>query len=363
MLPKFYNFLLAFLFCILLSGQAVLASGSAAYDTPVFYSVVYNRIPDEFDYPAVGVVNQSDGDFLGLELGFFNNHPGRVAGAQFGLINMVKSSFNGFQIGLLNAVEGNASGLRLGVINNGECNGVGIQGGFVNDVQNMTGIQAGIFNTAKKNTGIQNGLVNSSIQLAGIQAGVINSSENLTGLQFGIFNAAKKLYGLQLGIFNVADSLCQGMPLGFLSFVRKGGYKALEMGYTTLFPYNMAYKTGVEAFYTYPMVSLDPDRKYGVALGWGAGSKIKINTSIFANPEFQVQRVVRKDFEGYSTLRLNLGYRLNDRFEMLAGPTIQHRSFATRDELKANSSTAADDLFALRKLAPGFQVSFRYIYH
>jgi hypothetical protein len=91
---------------------------------------------------------------------------------------------------------------------------------------------------------------------------------------------------LQLGFINSVDDIENGLPIGFLSFVKYGGYKAIEVSYNNINPFNIAFKTGVREFYTYPMLAYDwrlaNDR---LSFGYGIGSNLDISNHLFINPE------------------------------------------------------------------------------
>ena len=63
----------------------------------------------------------------------------------------------------------------------------------------------------------------------------------------GLLNFGTRVHGSQIGVFNFSDSVA-GVPVGFLSFVRKG-YHQLEISANESFPLNLALRTGVRQFY------------------------------------------------------------------------------------------------------------------
>jgi hypothetical protein len=63
-------------------------------------------------------------------------------------------------------------------------------------------------------------------------------------------NITNRLDGFQLGLLNYVDTIENGIPAGLISFVRNGGYKAVELSVTEIAPITFAFKTGVRKFYT-----------------------------------------------------------------------------------------------------------------
>jgi hypothetical protein len=102
-------------------------------------------------------------------------------------------------------------------------------------------------------------------------AGLLNvSAKRFTGAQIsGLINYSNKLRGVQIGVFNFIDSLEQGVPIGFLSFV-KNGYSTLEIGATETLYGVVSFKTGARQFYN--ILSVGGGSHDGLSLfAWGYG--------------------------------------------------------------------------------------------
>jgi len=247
-----------------------------------------------------------NGGVNGFELGgLLNIDRYSVRGVQVGgLGNIVGNKTNGFQVGgLFNINLGTLAGIQLG----GICNilsdtmaGVQISGLFNWSRGIVYGPQiAGLFNFSRRKVdGAQlSGLLNvtpenvNKIQIAGFLnygkinrgtqvAGFINiASEANAGAQIaGFFNYAGLGRGFQLGFLNVVDSLESGLPFGFFSFIRRGGYLKVEMSGNEIFYGNIAIKSGVRYFYN--ILNLGAGMDYLVNFGYGIGSCFKLNNRL-----------------------------------------------------------------------------------
>ncbi len=278
-----------------------------------FYSVFVNIVPDNFNLPLIGFVNIAKGNQQNPQIGFVNLNQKDLSGIQLGYVNLVGGGLSGFQGGFVNAVQESVSGAQLGFVNA--------------TTDRIHGMQWGFVNTASKATN-------------GIQLGYVNNTGDLNGFGIGFVNVAQKLNGFQLGFVNYVDSLENGMPVGFLSIVRKGGYKAFELSANELYPLNLDFKIGVSRFYTIFSMSYNEKFEDKLASGFGIGTIIPISDRSFINPEYKTYsssffdveiseksfyggfNFIDSDFYKLSQLAINYGYNIDDRFSLLAGPTI-----------------------------------------
>jgi hypothetical protein len=276
----------------------------------VIYSFLVNKVPDGFNFPLVGFLNFADGSHAGTQIGFFNRNRRDFNGLQLSFINLAGGDVTGCQSGFINAAGGSFSGAQLGFIN--------ATGG------NFNGIISGFFNAAGGSAkGIQTGFVNAiGGNTKGVQLAFVNANGNsLKGLQAGFVNMARTIKGLQLGYVNFTDSVEKGFPLGFLSFVRKGGYQALELSVSESFPVNLTFKTGIKALYTSLIASWNPNYTEHYALGLGIGSIIRLSPTVFFNPELTAQVTYPDYYEIYG-LTTQLGFALNKRLHFSLGPSL-----------------------------------------
>jgi len=272
---------------------------------PPLYTVVYNHVPEGFNYPLFGFVNQGSGNHKGAQIGFVNINGQDFSGAQVGFVNTNGGALTGLQTGFINIIADSIHGSQIG---------------FINTV-------------VKKSSGVQIGFVNTSANsLEGTQIGFVNiSPKEVKGAQIGFVNTEQNLNTLQLGFINYADSIgTGGVPIGFLSIIRKGGYKALEYSYNELFPYNVSLKIGIPGFYTSINASFNPDFKDEYALGGGFGSILNLGTVFFINPEASYQLHLKNN-NNITRFNFNLGFNLGNRFQLIFGPS------ATWTRLEDNS--------------------------
>ena len=99
---------------------------------------------------ALGFVNGSTGDSVGLSWAFIANYADTYTGVQWGLLNVSRSNFLGWQDGVLNYSQGTFTGLQSGWINIAQ-EFHGLQLGLLNYSENLRGVQIGFVNVARNN--------------------------------------------------------------------------------------------------------------------------------------------------------------------------------------------------------------------
>ncbi|WP_200977735.1 LA_2272 family surface repeat-containing protein [Echinicola sp. 20G] len=296
-----------FTFLLAIMTQVAMAQES---EKPI-YTVAYNLVPDGFNYPLIGFVNQAKGNHKGAQIGFVNTNGKDFSGAQISFLNTAGGDVDGAQVGFVNVTAGGFKGSQIGFINTAIKESSGAQIGFVNTtVEESSGAQIGFVNTAAK-------------YLDGAQIGFVNiNPKKVDGAQIGFVNATKSLGSLQLGFLNYADSLeDNGVPIGLLSIVRKGGYKAIEFGFTEMHPVNVAFKIGVPRLYTTFNASYNPDLKDEFALGGGFGSIMTMGKVFYVNPEAIFQNQVGSNND-MLRLSLNLGVAISQKVHLVVGPSL-----------------------------------------
>jgi hypothetical protein len=241
-------------------------------------------------------------------------------------VNNVYENFHFPLIGFVNTAIGNHNLPQIGYVNSNTGNFNSLQISFINTVGgNLNGIQTGFINTIGGN-------------LNGIQAGFINTVEKTDGIQFGFINTSTKgLRGVQIGFINYADSVEEGVPIGFLSIVKKGGYCAIEYSFSEFFPVTLGLKIGLEKFYTTIYLAQKP-ADYDIdrlgeyfAMGIGLGSIIPITNSFFFNPEIiELSSLFYNnewgDEDEYSSTNFYslipfFGFKIGKHFSITAGPS------------------------------------------
>lgn len=240
------------------------------------------------------------------------------------MYNQVNKDCNFPLIGFVNIAKKNQTGLQLGFINHTVRSQVGAQIGFNNTVtKNLAGAQVGFINIAAQTDGAQVGFINTSAgDLEGSQVGFINTAKNSNGVQVGFFNLSKKMTGSQIGFINIVDTIENGIPLGFISFVKNGGYKAIEVSSNEIFPVNITLKFGIPKIYTFVQAGYNGDYSKEYALGAGLGTLIKAGNKFYINPEAYTTSSIRKDnYQGVS-LSTTLRYSANKNIQFAVGPSI-----------------------------------------
>ena len=247
-----------------------------------------------------GLGNVVGGTATGAQLGgIFNNNRRDVHGVQVaGISNVILDTIKGVQIaGISNVLRGTMHGWQLAGISNfttESVDGVQVSGisnftnkdvdvlqvaGISNIGNNVNGFQvSGLWNIARGNVGGWQiaGLANYSknVRLSQI-AGLGNIAiDRVKGAQIaGLFNYARYVDGSQFGFINIADSV-GGIPVGFLSIVRKG-YHKIELSAEEVLYANIAFKIGVRRFYNIFSAGIQPGGNRPVwGLGYGIGGQI-----------------------------------------------------------------------------------------
>jgi hypothetical protein len=255
-----------------------------------------------------GVANIERDYVVGVQMaGFCNVVKGTTEGIQLaGFTNICGDSIKALQAsGFCNVVNGSVSGMQ----NAGFCN---VDKGAMNGFQG-----AGFLNV------IQDSL--EGIQIAGFAN--INSGD-VHGIQAaGFLNTARKVHGIQLGIINISDTM-QGIPIGLLSIVRKGGYRRFDIyGSESLYA-NMAFKMGVRSFYNIFTVGAqlkDDNLRFGA--GYGVGSELGIGKRVVTNIEATTSYIWEdhvdiRELNTLNKLSTTLGVRIGKTATIYAGPTL-----------------------------------------
>jgi hypothetical protein len=234
------------------------------------YTFFVNIVNEQFHFPLIGFVNIANGSHSLPQIGF---------------VNLNQNNFNTLQIGFVNTVGGDMTGLQWGFIN-------AVMG------KNTNGLQLGFVSTA---------------------------ADNFNGAQISFVNAAKQLRGLQIGLVNYADSFEKGFPIGLLSIVRQGGYRAIELGASEISPFNISYKIGVDRFYTIFIVSYNLFEKGirdQIMWGTGFGTIIPLGETFFVNPELTLHNGIANKIYQYISFTSYLGYNLISNLSIVAGPSV-----------------------------------------
>ncbi len=271
---------------------------------------------------AAGFFNFTRGKSFALQLAGFGNYCQDAEGIQAaGFSNVVKGDGKVTQMaGVANITKGNVYGIQIaGAINYSK--------------EKMQNLQvAGVLNFAGKEAeGSQvAGAVNITHEnMTGAQiAGCLNMTKNLNGTQISAgLNIAKIVTGCQIGILNISDTIKSGIPIGFLSIVKKNGFHEMEFSVSEGWNTQATYKIGVEKFYNIFTIGA---KVFGPRYCWGTG--YGLGTQIFNNENFksQLELISYHVNEGEAwtdgqnemeQLRVIFSKKLNSQLRLFVSPT------------------------------------------
>lgn len=253
-----------------------------------------------------------------------------VEGAEFGgALNMSRSYVQGVQM---------SGGVNI----NGELtNGVQFAGISNITLADLRGWQAaGFSNQVDQASGVQMaGAMNFSKNMKGVQiAGMSNWNQyEYRGVQIsGGLNYTKKLKGLQIGVVNVADSVAGGVMLGVVNWA-KNGFHVLEFSSNDVATYNLAFKSGVEAFYTILKAGINPHDNQLWDYGMGIGTLARWKEKAFIDLEATyhvIQPLDQKFIDGVNVstrLQMRFGYRLANNVQLIGGPIFHFLFFKPKN--------------------------------
>lgn len=250
----------------LLSGSAVSGQDTTYRMFPVNVSLIYpvsiqglQSVRYEYNF-SLNMLTGKTGSIDGFEIG--------------GLVNMNQGNMSGFQVaGIGNITNGDVSGMQIG--------------GVFSIADSLDGIQInGIFGNCRYASGVLISGISNVYNAADVSiAGIANINEgNQDGLQLaGIINLAREVDGVQIGLLNFADTIRNGIPIGLVSFVRKGRYDEWSFAVADYMNLAVSYKLGVKQFYTIYSagMSLTEDQLWVTGLGFGHLHEV--------NPRFSIQ--------------------------------------------------------------------------
>jgi hypothetical protein len=307
-----------------------------------------------------GLGNVVGGTTKGAQLaGLFNNNRKNMVGAQVaGISNIIMDTIQGAQIaGISNILRGSMYGWQVAGINNYTTESVdGVQMAGISNIaiKDVDVLQlSGIFNLGRQVNGFQvSGLINvargnvGGFQIAGltnysqtVQMGQISglgniAAKHVNGFQLGaLFNYAKYVKGGQIGLLNIADSV-GGIPVGLISFVRKG-YHKIELSWEEILYANFTYKMGVRKFYNIFTAGIQPGGQNPVwGVGYGFGSQIGqkkmiLNLDLKGTQIFE--DVENQNFNVSFRFTPQLGYQISRKFSFFLGPALNLHVSDLRD--------------------------------
>ncbi len=285
-------------------------SEAGAEDSVIVYTFVINSVSDGVDIPLIGFVNIGRGSHRGAHIGFVNSSAGAFQGVQVGFVNTAGLDVTGVQAGFINIAGGQGRGPQVGFVNSTGGDGRGAQVGFLNSTGgSFRGPKIGFVNTT-------------SGPALGPNVGFVNTATDAVGLQVGFINATRTLRGVQLGFVNSVESIEGGFPLGFVSVVRQGGYRAFELAVTETHPLSASFKLGIPWIYTSFVLALDPGTIRRSASGLGIGSVVPLTDTVYFNPEIQSSTTFEVGNRQFVSLTPAVGFRVAPRLDLVAGPSV-----------------------------------------
>lgn len=274
----------------LISNISLFAQDTIRKNQKILYTLAYNEVSSHSKVPLVGFINIAQENHHGLQLGFFNLSHQNFKGLQIGFIDKIAGDMNGMQMSFLNFTSKNTKGLQVGFGNHSKAN--------------FSGLQIGFFNEIKANT-------------KGVQLGFVNDTKDT-------------LQGVQFGFVNVVDTI-KGIPIGFFSYVKKGGYRAIEISTNELYPLNLSFKAGTPLFYSFVQGSFNPNYGNQFALGAGFGFLKPLKNKFYFNPEVIYQSSLQSDSPNSTALLLNFKYSLASKLQVSIGSSIVQLNYPNGD--------------------------------
>lgn len=314
-------------------------------------------------FQVAGLTNQTMGTTKGLQVaGIFNRNEQNVTGIQVGgIANYLHHDVLGLQVGgISNIVNGKVEGIQISGIHNHTVGSIkGLQAsGIINWSKNtIIGMQvAGIANNTSGNVlglqlaGIQNvsyGNVNGA-QIAAIHN---RAQSKLNGAQISLVNYAKVNNGLQLGLVNISDTT-NGVAIGLFNYV-KNGYHPMEVFANEVLYANVAFKSGVDAFYTTWMAGFRPSEPEYFGFGFGIGTRINTWKWLSVSIDLSATLINETELTSEYSYELNLLNRADVtldfniwKFTLFAGPAINfHISQLGYESTGAFTTNIAQDPF------------------
>ena len=260
-----------------------------------------------------------------------------------GITNIVGNNLEGVQVaGIFNLARKEANGAQVAGFANvaGDVHGAQVAG-FANTSRNTEGAQvAGFLNKAKSADVQIAGFANIARSTEAAQvAGFANISRGDAGSQVaGFINIARKVKGVQVaGLINIAEE--SDYPIGLINIIKNGekqiGASIDESGVSML-----TFRSGGR--YLYGIIGAgfnfkEDNARY--ALEGGIGFHLPIARHFRTNIEMTAGALSDLEHNVYfkSGLRVLAGYKIANRFEIFAGPTLSNLSYEReQDDIRDN---------------------------
>ncbi|MCF0039962.1 hypothetical protein [Dyadobacter fanqingshengii] len=254
-----------------------------------------------------------------------------------GAANLIKQDASGLHMaGAVNLISHDAKGIQLAgganIIGN---NANGIQmAGFSNIIKNEAkgGQIAGFMNLAGSSQSVQMaGFANITRNDAkGLQlSGFLNKGKNVNAQVAGFANIAKNVKGIQLaGLINIADT--SDYPIAVFNFIRSGE-KTIALTLDETMTTIASFRSGGRVLYGIAGLGYNfkGDKRDLYAIEAGLGAHIKLVKDFRLNLEAVSQTLsnFKKGSYNKNSLRIIPAYKIGNKIEIFAGPTINYVSY------------------------------------
>jgi hypothetical protein len=166
-------------------------------------------------------------------------------------------------------------------------------------------------------------------------AGFFNVAEEIEGAQLaGFINVAGTVKGFQgAGFLNVCDSI-DGVPLAFISVVKKNGYRSFGFAVSEVQYASLYYKMGVSKLYNIYSFGkpMGPGSRWmfggGLGTGVGVSETMKLNIEATVHQELWIADPATRYFltidrlNLYNTVKVLFGWNMGDQVDIHIGPTF-----------------------------------------
>ncbi|NIJ52379.1 hypothetical protein [Dyadobacter arcticus] len=284
---------------------------AADYTNWFSFHAIAGLSKSETAFTLAGVANVTKEDARGLQIA--------------GTANIIGQSAKGLQLaGTVNVIGNNASGIQIAGFSNiikNEAKGAEIAG-FMNLTGSLNAAQiAGFTNIATKN--------GSGFQLSGF----LNKAQNVHSQISGFANVAKKVSGVQLaGFINIADS--SDYPIALFNFI-KYGEKSISLSLDETMTSMASFRSGGRVLYGIVGAGYNlkdnKDPLYGIEAGLGAHVPVADPFRINLEAVSQTLTDFKKGSYYKNSFRILPAYRIGNRFEIYAGPTVNYISYERED--------------------------------
>lgn len=254
-----------------------------------------------------------------------------------GAANIIKHDASGLQMaGAVNLISHDAKGIQLaGAANIIGNNANGIQmAGFSNIIKNEAkgGQIAGFMNLAGSSQSVQMaGFANITRNDAkGLQlSGFLNKGKNVNAQVAGFANIASNVKGIQFaGLINIADT--SDYPIAIFNFI-KSGEKSIAVTLDETMTTIASFRSGGRVLYGIAGVGYNfkDDKLDLYAVEAGLGAHINLINDFRLNLEAVSQTLsdFKKGSYSKSSLRIIPAYKIGNKLEIFAGPTVNYVSY------------------------------------